>query len=388
MPAIYTFSTTAQSILDEVSVDVRRQLSSTDPNDQAVILSYLNRIHLETLRASKWRFLDGSTSFVTQRGVANYWLGPVGDAPISVLDTKLDLGDIKSFKKVFDYSNLVELEYVKRDPLLGFITAPDGTQRPGKPLQWSNPLDKPIISLSPNPDNKNNYAPVSTPPVVTSVIGGSLPARTYRISTTIIDSQGNESLPSDPTELFVPAGFTAQVFPPFLAVQTNGIGVTYSAYNVYAAVDTETGEFNFNTDDLKLQTVPSIPMPAFFWGEPPTGLVDGPPPPTDSDIEPIDGYLLIVEYRKKIVPISTTSTVLQVPDEYKDVIIAGVNAYTLRFLGRVDEATTQYGMFRDGIRQIIRDLNFDRSDVDYIAIDKAAVTGNFPAVDTIENFFR
>jgi hypothetical protein len=64
-------------------------------------------------------------------------------------------------------------------------------------------------------------------------------------------------------------------------------------------------------------------------------------------------------------------TVLQVPDDYKDIVIAGVNAFACLFLKKFDEAGPWQQMYQDGKRQMIRDANlFPREDFirpDYVA---------------------
>lgn len=95
-------------------------------------------------------------------------------------------------------------------------------------------------------------------------------------------------------------------------------------------------------------------------------------PDTLQLLPPADGvYAIEFRYYKTRTPISALATVLQVPDDYKDIVIAGVNAFACLFLKKFDEAGPWRQIYQDGKRQMIRDANlFPREDFirpDYVA---------------------
>lgn len=382
MPQVYSTTTTVQNILDGVSRDVRQQLSSTAAPDQAVLVDFANRVSLQMLRASKWAFLlSAPKSFVTQTGVQNYWVGPSVSTPTSALDTGLNLTDMRVVKpnSVIDRSNFRVLKSIGTNPLTRSASFPDDTSRPGRPSSfqqlWGNPQ---VIYLYPAPDNQNNYYPVPLSPIVTTFVGGSLPARTYRVAITYIDSRGMESTPSGPTQIFVPGNQVLVVRPP-LPPTGSAVGIAYDRYNVYVTSDTIAGEFNLNTSDLQQQA--SLVSTSVSWTEPTTGLVAGTPPPTTTAIEPVDGYVIEFQYYKQRIQLTNVNQIVQIPDEYKDIMIAGVSAKAMRYVNRYDEAAYFTGDYKNGISEIVRDTNFYAEGPDYMSPDAATVRYPGPGVD-------
>lgn len=366
--ATYPFqTTTAQAIVNSVSQDIRGQLA-TSGSDTTVLLDYINRVSLELLRASRWKFLLSPVQhIVTQQELPSYWLGPIGDAPPGAYDTGLDLSDVRyiSPNSVFDRSNFHLLERVDENPNSPALRFADDTARPGRPRVWRNSPDTPnILDIFPGPDNQNNYQPEPAAATVTTISGGALSARVYYVSVSFVDSQGNESTPSQPsTKVYVPAGSLLKVTQPYLPLNIGATGVQYNRWKVYAST-TRGGECLQST---------STPLSATSWTESTSGLVTGTlVPQATNSLEPIDGYIIEFRYIRARVQISSLTQVLQIPDDYKDVVVAGTNWLTNTFLDRPAQAMTWYQTYQKGIGSIIRDRNWNGT-ASYISPDPGQI---------------
>lgn len=104
-------------------------------------------------------------------------------------------------------------------------------------------------------------SPAPAVPALTSTAGGSLPAATYYVKTTYVNSDGYESLASQEANLSVLADFLLDVASP---AASSG----QASYNVY--VSTSTGK-----EELQTSTPIAIGTP---WTMPVSGLVPGAPP--------------------------------------------------------------------------------------------------------------
>ena len=95
---------TAQQVVNSVSTDLLQRIAPEDP----VLLDYINRVQLQLLRASRWKFLQSPPQrFVTQLDRSDYWIGPVGLGPADVIDTGLNISNLGPIKTdtVYDRSN-------------------------------------------------------------------------------------------------------------------------------------------------------------------------------------------------------------------------------------------------------------------------------------------
>src|SRR6185369_1868009 len=132
MPSIYSFTTTVQDIIDDVSKDVRLELSSdsSEPTEQGILIDYTNRTSADLLRSSRWRFLRGVFFFTTRKGQPEYWFGPTGSTPATAIDLGLNLNDVRSVTQVWDYTNFRKLDNTYKTPNLPAFQAPEhGTPR-------------------------------------------------------------------------------------------------------------------------------------------------------------------------------------------------------------------------------------------------------------------
>lgn len=382
---LFTTSTSIQNVLDAVAQDIRQQLSSAaGSNQQVILLDYLNRVSLEMQRASKWEFLRSSPQkFMTQVGATNYWLGTPGQAPAGSVDTSLNLQDLRVIHRVFDRTNNRELGRIGEAPLVAKLEYPDSSFRMFRPAMWrQDPTTPQMLNIYPAPDNQNTYQPVPQPPICTTTQGGSLAARTYYVTATFVDSLGGEGTASTrATQITVPAGFLLVVNPPQPGVLTTSTGVQYSRYNVYASTNSSVGAQNLQT------TIPLNVSAAFV--EPTTGLLTSTAAaPGSSTLATLGGYLIEFRYDKQRIPLlpsTNTAEIIQIPDDYKDVVVSGVNARAYRFLRDHQMAMQEYQLYREGLTQLIRDMsNYNRNVENYLKPDPSAIGGYLPAVETLD----
>lgn len=380
--AILNATTTVQNIIDGTAQDIRQQLSSVATPGETILIDYANRVSLTLLRASRWTWLLSSPQrFLTQTGVSDYWIGPTGSAPIGVYDTTLDLVDIDRIKEntVYDRSNYRRLDKVNEVPLSANLAFRDEISRPGRPTNWRQSLqDTPnVLNIYPAADNVNNYQPAPNAPACTIAQGGALGNRIYYVRTTFIDSQGNESSASStPAKIFVPAGNLLVVLPPVEPAFQSAAGILYSRYNVYAST-------TLGSETLQASSV--FTPTANNWVEPTSGVTtSGAIFPTANNVAPVDGYIIEFRYWKQRQQMASPGQILQIPDVYKDVVIAGVNSFAFQYLNRPQESMRWTQVFQSGIVGIIRDRNLYISN-DYIGPDMASVgTGTSPLIEPFD----
>lgn len=342
-------TTTAQAMINCASQDVRNVLGNSG-SDQALLLDYVNRIHKEVLRESNWEFLKSAPQrFITELGVNSYWLGTTGSNTAGSQDTGLNLSDIRRIdeRSVLDLSNATQLGKEPERPMFYSFIQQDGSSRTNRPTSWNWNREAPyLLNLFPAPDNQNTYQPVPLSPVCQTSPVGALSARTYFVKCTFVDSAGNESTPSVASRTYVPANKVLVVKAPQPYVSGSSSGITYSNYKVYVGT-VENSE--------TLQSV-STAITA-DWTEPGTGLVAGAALPTVNNIEPLRGYVIEFRYFRTRTEITASTQVLQIPDEYSDIICAGVNYLAYQFLKRPTEAKDWYSIYKGGIKEMIKDMN-------------------------------
>src|SRR5262245_2407447 len=124
---------TAQDIINSASQDLRSQL----PTSSTILLDYVDRIHKEIIRSSRWQFmLSDLQQFITEPGVTDYWIGTTGSNPQGSVDTGLNLTDVFRIKEdtVMDRSNNQPLfRTAFRPPNLTTFEFPDGQSRQLRP---------------------------------------------------------------------------------------------------------------------------------------------------------------------------------------------------------------------------------------------------------------
>jgi len=371
--AASSFTTTGQNIIDCVKQDTEYTALNS-----AVILDYTSRIQLQMLRASNWTFLAAPIQrFITQEERNDYWIGATGFAPAGAVDTGLNLTDLGRIREgeVFDRSNFRPLLRTSQAPLLARLGFQDATSRIGRPAVWRNSPDAPyVLSLYPSPDNENTYQPVPEAPLLISAAGGALPGRTYYVKLSFLDNMGGESQPSDNDGLIrVPANNLLTVRSPLLGISHSASGVQYTSYKIYASTV------------LGSETLQATVGIGADWAEPPTGLTTGGAVPiTNPTIEPLRGYIIEFSYFKGKQPVTSASQVLQIPDDYKDIVCAGCAWLTARFQKREPEAQMFFAQYKDGIIQMIRDKNLFPKDDSFIGPDSAAIGRQLPSIESLD----
>lgn len=355
---------TAQSIIDSASQDSRKLLSNSG-SDASILLDYVNRVCLFVLRVAKWEFLRApAQQFITAMGQTDYWIGSVGQGPITATDTLLNLPDFDRIEQtsVFDRSNFRQLGLTRVELNNAGFSQRDSSQRMEKPRLFRNDPNTPfILNLYPAPDNQNSYQPQPSALVAQTVLGGSLPLRTYYLRGTFVDSSLGESAASNgETIITIPANYLLQVLPPQPGIGHSGTGVLYNQYKVYAST-IQGGEV--------LQTASPIATSA-TWTEPTSGLVTNTVAfPTTSTIATVNGYVIEFQYYRQRLQVVSFNQPLQIPLDYKGVLVSGVNMYVANYLKKAPEAQMWATMFQSGIRDMIRDLNLFGKEENFIKPD-------------------
>lgn len=364
---------TVSQVCALTSQDIRSQLANTG-SDQNILVSFVERIQLDMLRTSNWTFLQSAAKqFITQPGVASYWIGATGQNPAGSVDTGLNLTNMKRVNEdsVFNRSTFQQLTRSLYKPLDDGLSQADGTSKSSQPLTWVENPDTPyLMQLYPAPDNKNGYQPAPTSPVCTTVVSGALDNRIYYVNVTLVDALGNESIAAtNPSKIFVPAGSVLVVKPPVPGFAASASGVAYNQFNVYAWSAGADASNSSNLGTLTLQNLSPISGGNFI--EPDTGLtIDGVAAPSSSLIAPLDGYVIEFKYWAARPTGLTKDSVLLIPDDYKDVIVAGTNWAVSQFLNKQDDAQHWGGLYQSGVRTLVRDRNLSPT-LDFMKPDPA-----------------
>lgn len=376
---LQTATTTAQAIINATSQDIRQQLASSG-GDASILLDYVNRAQLTMLRAVRWDFLLNTDNqyFITEREQTDYWVGAQGQGPAGSVETSLNLTDLDQILRnsVMDITNAQPLLKTMARPWSLSLTTADAQFRPGPPAEYrQDPSTPGLVQIYPAPDNENAYTPVPATAYCTITPGGSLPTRTYYVMLTFVDSLNNEGAPTGREAIItIPANNLVVVHSPVLPFDLTTQGVSYNQYNVYASATS-----NHET----LQTVSPIAY-GTNWTEPTSGLTtNGRAFGSTNNLTPMDGYIITFRYYRQRQVVSDPSMVLQIPDVYKDIMVAGVNWLSTRFLRLHTEAQMWQMEFNDGIRQMIRDKNLTPKENDYIQPDKSGlgIGGGIPYQD-------
>lgn len=357
-----------KDIINRVSQDIRLQLSAgQNTPGQPILIDYTNRIHKQMLRFSRWQFiLSEPLTFMTVKGQTDYWLGPLGECPIGIVNTKLNLQDVDRIKKdeVRDLSNVRKLGSQGAQPIGLGLNTRAGQSRQGVPAAfWQDHNDPNILHLYPAADNSNPFQPVPASPILTSSAGGALSARTEYYRITFVDSAGGESTGSSVSvSIYVPANMLATVVSPSLLYDFTSQGIQYGFYNVYGG-PIEGGE--------TLQNVTPIPL-GTNWTEPTSGLTTtGVSVPTMNTIAPMGGYIIQFRYYKDRVLLTTVNDFLQIPDDYEDVVVQGVLALSWKFLEKPQQASASYDAYKGGLTEMVWDKNLF-PDTDFVRPDPAS----------------
>lgn len=192
---------------------------------------------------------------------------------------------------------------------------------------------------------------VSTSGILSAVMTTSNPQNVFYVK----DSSGTVWSMGINTEGQLFAADTGPNFP----VPVKPVYLTDSSGNVWNVVATPSGF---------LETISSGPASNF--------AVAAPLPPQVSNLTPLQGYVIQFEYMQQRLPITDASQYLQIPFQYQDVVVAGVNYYANLYTAKPDDEGIKAGAwkkeFMDGLAQIRRDLRISSRPVDYLAPDRVS----------------
>lgn len=471
------YTTTAASIIQSVINDGQVQTTN-----RTLLLDYVNRVQQKILRETQWLFLRSEVQrFITQPGVTDYYIGPVGAAATTAVDTTLNLLDIENVRgdTVYDVTNRKHLPFDTENRLAtSQLRFEDGQYRSGRPLTHNTAYSVPnVINIYPSPDNANLYQPVPTTPVCTYIQGGFLSNRLVYTTATLVDTFGNESSPApranitgipygnllfaeppkldiasasnilynrwnlyagysstsmtlqtaNPLSLATPfteptTGISSTILPPtfYLVSSPNAttwqLGVT-SGGNLTTTQVTSTGQIpplalsdssgntwviTVNNTGLYVTTEITggggfTPVPAIFLKSPDlnywkvtiltSGLLQttfqgssagtaGPPLPIKNNLTPLYGYVIEFRYQMHRQFITDPANILQVPDKYRDVVIAGVNFYANMYTAQQSDLNVKTMAWRNefslGLANIRRDLQINHKTSDVVLPDPAS----------------
>lgn len=380
----YVTFPTVQDIINGVGQDIRNQLSSTAAPGQSILIDYTNRVHKQILRFSRWNFLLSEPQyFLTQYGQSNYWLGPKGQGNPGTVETGLNLPDVDKIKKdsVIDIANVKQLKWLSAQPYYITLQNRAGAGRPQLPAVWvQNPNDPNIIQLYPPPNNQNATQPNPQVPIVQTTPGGALSARTYLVKVTLSDSLGGESNSTTiGAPIYIPANNLLVVKTPatgVFGILPEGLtvsGVSYAQYNVYAVLATIVNGQPTNEGSETQQNTAGSPI-AFGtdWTEPTSGLVTtGKSVPNNNTLQQIGAYIIKFQYYKNRIPLRQVTDRLQVPFDYFDVVIQGVQALAWKLLGKDAEATSSYQLYQKGLGEMVMDKNLFPEGIEFMRPDGA-----------------
>ncbi len=330
----YTQFPQVQDILNGVSQDIHSQLSATTNPGVNILIDYTNRVHKQVLRFSRWTFLSSDfLYFLTDRGQSKYWLGQAQDQPPGTVDTGLHLTDVDKLNKqeIWDITNLRQLKWLSSPPIGPNLITQTGVQRPGLPSNFiQNPNNPFILEIYPAPDNQNTNQLYPQTPVMTTI---------------------------------------AVIKSPVVPIPASTSGELYNGYNVYASVANLVNGVVTNEGSETLQNVTPIAIGTDFI-EPTTGLTTtGRIPPIVNTLQPLGAYIIRFKYFKNRINLLDPNDFLQVPDDYKDVVINGVNGFAFKLLGKNEEAQHSYQLYRQGLTEMVWDKNLFPEGVNFIRPD-------------------
>ena len=371
---------TVQDIVNCVAQDTRNLLA-TSGADSNILLDYVNRVQLDMLRKSRWEWIMSPPKyFITENEQADYWIGATGSNIQGTVDTGLNLTDIDHIKEdsVFDRSGFRQLKRTDAQPLSSVLSFKSGDSRPGFPALYRHDrVSTPnIISLIPAPINSNTFQPEPPTPILQTTAGGALAARTYYVRISFVDTLGNESSASDPAAIqYIAANNLILVRSPQLPLQSTTRGISYSRWNVYAST-TSGSEQKQNASPINMGT---------DWTEPVGGLIAGTAYPTVNNLTAMDGFLIEFRYYKVRPQVATLATVLLVPNDYKDILCAGVSWHTAKFLKQTDDAKYFFELYNNGLQDMIRDKNIFPKGGDFMRPDSTSIG---PAITDSTAYWR
>jgi hypothetical protein len=313
-----TINHTVQDVISASAQDIRQVLSGTAVPGQTILIDYCNRIHLDLLRWSRWRFLLANVQrFVTVLGQTDYYVGDITQVPSGTSNTGLNLTDIGFVKKdsVFDRTNFRRLGQTAESPL-GIEFSSNAL-----PRLWRND--------GTSTPNVINLYPPSQEGTQVSVTSGVRTSNVTTITTATAHLIGSSS------RYVTIAGFTDTVF--------NG------TFPVKQVLTSTTFTYN-NTGANNLES----PASATCLG----------------------GFGIDFRYYKRRAQLTNAGQLLQVPDDYFDIMVAGVNWLAFKYLMKPEDTQHWQQVYQAGKVQIVKDGNLFPRGEEFITPDRAATFKN------------
>ena len=84
-------------------------------------------------------------------------------------------------------------------------------------------------------------------------------------------------------------------------------------------------------------------------------------------------YIIGFRYYRQRQIVTSLADVVQIPDVYKDILIAGVNWLGTRYLRLHQESSMWQAEFMDGLRQMIKDRNLIPRENDFVRPDVTTI---------------
>lgn len=157
------------------------------------------------------------------------------------------------------------------------------------------------------------------------------------------------------------------------------VGSTDTALNLTDVYTIKRGTVFDRTNYQPLFPTGEAPLGAFFaqnnrprlWRNDvaTSGIINIYPPPDKV-------YTVEFRYFRRKVTISSPADVIPVPDQYTDVIVAGVNELVSMYLRKPDEAAYWHQYYESGKKQIIRDANLFPRGPEFVRPDPYVTMGN------------
>lgn len=98
--------------------------------------------------------------------------------------------------------------------------------------------------------------------------------------------------------------------------------------------------------------------------------------PKTSNLVPLLGYVIQFQYLQQRLAIVDATSLLQIPYQYKDVVVAGVNYYANLYTAKADDENVKVMVwkkeFMDGLAQMRRDLRINSRTVDFLSPDPSS----------------
>jgi len=340
---------TVTNIIDRVEEDFSDQFGTS--GSTSVLIDYIDRIHASILRKRPWDWLLSTPQrFITERGQTLYWVGATGSQAAGEVDTGLNLTDVRRVlpDSVFNRTSHRPLWQGVETPLARNWQREDASYSEAPPVQFRNDeASRDIIEISPAPDTGSSYEMVPPGPHSTTSTSGALSARTYFIRTTFVDLEGNEGSASTTARQFIEVNKVITVKAPQPTVSPGAAGISYLRWNIYAST----------TEGSETRQASNTATSADFT-EPDTGLTtNGASVPASSELDPLRGYLIEFRYAKVHKKLTTGNDILLIPDDYRDVVVAGVNSLAAAYRKKFDLAAYWDNQYRQGLIEMTRNQN-------------------------------